>query len=138
MISGEQFDMDRTKDSTVVKQFDQARLNSMSMIELTEEAPVLLPEPRLESMRLEAVLQALGDPVRLQIVHQLKDSGECRACGSFDLPVGKSTASHHFKVLREAGVIRQRVEGRERRSELRSQDLEQRFPGLLASVLAAR
>jgi DNA-binding transcriptional ArsR family regulator len=109
-----------------------------SMIEVAlDQTPVLLPEPAPRAMRLEAVLQALGDPVRLQIVRQLHTSGQSKACGTFGLPVGKSTASHHFKVLREAGIIRQRVEGRERLSELRSADLEQRFPGLLQSVLGA-
>jgi DNA-binding transcriptional ArsR family regulator len=109
-----------------------------SMIEVAlDESPVLLPEPAPQAMRLEAVLQALGDPVRLQIVKQLHGSAAPRACGTFGLPVGKSTASHHFKVLRESGVIRQRVEGRERLSELRLDDLEQRFPGLLGSVLGA-
>jgi DNA-binding transcriptional ArsR family regulator len=88
-------------------------------------------------MSLEAVLQALGDPVRLQIVRKLHECQEAKACGTFGLPVGKSTASHHFKVLREAGLIRQRVEGRERLIELRASDLEERFPGLLSSVLAA-
>ena len=108
-----------------------------SMIEVALDSPVLLPEPAPESMRLESVLSALGDPVRLQIVKQLHESGAPKACGSFGLPVGKSTASHHFKVLREAGVLRQRVLGRERHSELRSADLEKRFPGLLGSVLGA-
>jgi DNA-binding transcriptional ArsR family regulator len=108
------------------------------MIEVTiDSPPVLLPEPPPEAMRLEAVLSALGDPVRLLIVRQLHESGQPKACGTFGLPVGKSTASHHFKVLREAGVLRQRVEGRERHSELRSADLQKRFPGLLESVLGA-
>ena len=89
-------------------------------------------------MTLEAVFQALGDPVRLEIVRKLHARGQAQACGTLDLPVGKSTASHHFKVLRETGVIRQRVEGRERLTELRADDLEKRFPGLLSSVLAAR
>lgn len=101
------------------------------------ESPALLPEPALADIRLESVLQALGDPVRLQIVRELHRCGEPTACGAFGLPVGKSTASHHFKVLRETGVIRQRVEGRERLTELRADDLEKRFPGLLSSVLAA-
>ncbi len=108
-----------------------------AMIEVTPDRPVLLPGPEPAAMRLESVLQALGDPVRLQIVRQLKDCPDPKACGSFGLPVGKSTASHHFKVLREAGVIRQRIDGRERLSELRSDELEQRFPGLLGSILAA-
>ena len=107
------------------------------MIEVAVESPVLLPEPPPQAMRLEAVLSALGDPVRLQIVRQLHESGTPKACGTFGLPVGKSTASHHFKVLREAGVIRQRLEGRTRFTELRLDDVEERFPGLLKSVLAA-
>jgi DNA-binding transcriptional ArsR family regulator len=60
-----------------------------------------------------------------------------RPCGSFDLPVTKSTCTHHFKVLREAGVIRQRLDGTTRLNSLRREDLEQRFPGLLDSVLRA-
>jgi DNA-binding transcriptional ArsR family regulator len=97
-----------------------------------------LPGPRQEDMRLEAVLQALGDPMRLTIVRTLAESPDARrACGSFGLPVAKSTASHHFRVLREAGVIRQWVSGRERLTELRSEDLDARFPGLLGSVVGA-
>ena len=107
------------------------------MKEATAPSPTVLPEPEPAEMRLEDVLQALGDPVRLQIVRKLQACDAPKACGTFELPVGKSTASHHFKVLRESGLIRQRVEGRERLTELRSEDLEDRFPGLLASVLAA-
>jgi DNA-binding transcriptional ArsR family regulator len=96
------------------------------------------PGPRREDMRLESVLQALGDPVRLMIVRELyDDANPPRPCGTFDLPVTKSTASHHFRVLREAGVISQYIAGRERLTELRADDLEARFPGLLASVIAA-
>jgi DNA-binding transcriptional ArsR family regulator len=51
--------------------------------------------------------------------------------------VTKSTATHHFKVLREAGVIQQRRQGTARLNTLRAEDLEARFPGLLGSVLAA-
>jgi DNA-binding transcriptional ArsR family regulator len=118
----------------VVKLFDQARLVPMS----THADATVLPEPPLVEMTLESVLQALGDPVRLQIVRKLHVAQDAKACGTFELPVGKSTASHHFKVLREAGLIRQRVEGRERLTELRDADVEERFPGLLASVLSAR
>ena len=97
-----------------------------------------LPGPRREDLRLEAVLQALGDPVRLLIVRaRYAEPGGERACGTFGLPVAKSTASHHFRVLREAGVIYQRAAGRERLTELRRGDLEARFPGLLASVVGA-
>src|SRR6266511_1309095 len=85
---------------------------------------------------LERVLHALSDPVRLRIVTALADKGE-RTCGSFDVPVTKSTCTHHFRVLREAGVIRQRHEGTTRLNALRRDDLEARFPGLLASILQA-
>jgi len=98
-----------------------------------------LPEPRHEDMRLEAVLGALSDPVRLSIVRTLAETdGDSRSCGSFGLSVSKSTASHHFRVLREAGVLRQHDEGRHRMTELRRADLDARFPGLLDSIVGAR
>jgi DNA-binding transcriptional ArsR family regulator len=106
-------------------------------ITLSVDDPVLLPEPAPSEMTLESIFQALGDPVRLEIVRKLHVAGQAKACGTLDLPVGKSTASHHFKVLREAGLIRQRLEGRTRFTELRLADVEERFPGLLKSVLAA-
>jgi DNA-binding transcriptional ArsR family regulator len=118
------------------KQFDGSRI--MPVISRPSGGAALLPEPELAAMDLVSVLQALADPVRLEIVRTLHAVQGAKACGTFDLPVGKSTLSHHFKVLREVGLIRQRVDGRRRLSELREDDLEQRFPGLLASVLAAR
>ena len=115
--------------------------NSRNVITLTQMAQALdleaLPGPRREDLRLEDVLQALGDPARLQIVRTLYAEPEGRPCGTFGLPVAKSTASHHFRVLRDAGVILQRAAGRERLSELRRDDLEARFPGLLSSVAGA-
>ena len=92
--------------------------------------------PDLAQVDLVAVLQALSDPVRLQIVTALAD-GEERSCSSFNLPVVKSTCTHHFRVLREAGLIRQRVEGKTKWNSLRRADLDRRFPGLLESVLEA-
>ena len=101
-------------------------------------ADTTLPGPRREDLRLESVLQALGDPVRLTIVRALSQEPDLRRpCGTFDLPVTKSTASHHFRVLREAGVISQQAVGRERLTELRREDLDARFPGLLDSVSGA-
>ena len=86
---------------------------------------------------LATVLHALSDPVRLGIVVDLRASGDERRCGSFDAPVTKSTLTHHFRVLREAGLISQRQDGTARLSKLRSEDLETRFPGLLDAVLTA-
>ena len=97
-----------------------------------------LPEPRHEDMRLEAVLAALSDPVRLSIARTLAATdGDSRSCGSFGLSVSKSTASHHFRVLREAGVTVVRDEGRTRLTALNRDGLDAAFPGLLDSVLKA-
>jgi DNA-binding transcriptional ArsR family regulator len=86
-------------------------------------------------MRLEDVLHALSDPIRLEIVVRLRECGDERRCGSFDVPVTKSTLTHHFRVLREAGLICQRQDGTARLSRLRSDDLDARFPGLLDAVI---
>jgi DNA-binding transcriptional ArsR family regulator len=93
--------------------------------------------PKREDIELAAVLHALSDPVRLGIVVALRESGDERRCGSFEAPVTKSTLTHHFRVLREAGVICQRQEGTARLTKLRSADLEARFPGLLEAIGSA-
>jgi DNA-binding transcriptional ArsR family regulator len=95
-----------------------------------------LCHPAPEEIDLAAVLHALSDPMRLRIVAALAVEDK-RTCGSFNLPVTKSTCTHHFRVLREAGVIRQHIEGTTRLNQLRRQDLDTRFPGLLESVLQA-
>jgi DNA-binding transcriptional ArsR family regulator len=94
-----------------------------------------LTGPHRDEIDLAAVLHALSDPVRLGIVVEMRESGDERRCGSFEAPVTKSTLTHHFRVLREAGVICQRQEGTARLSKLRTDDLEARFPGLLEAVL---
>jgi DNA-binding transcriptional ArsR family regulator len=93
--------------------------------------------PSCEELELPAVLHALSDPARLQIVRKLADGDEC-TCGTFDLGLSKATLSHHFRVLRESGVVRTRPDGRKRMLSLRDEDLNDRFPGLLAAVLEAQ
>ena len=95
-----------------------------------------LSHPAADEIELGAVLHALSDEVRLSIVLAVADGGEC-AMGGIDVPVTKSTCTHHFKVLREAGVIRQRQVGTARLNTVRREDLDERFPGLLDSVLSA-
>ncbi|WP_019929694.1 helix-turn-helix transcriptional regulator [Nocardia sp. BMG111209] len=90
-----------------------------------------LVHPDVTDLDFTTVLAALGDPVRLAIVARLGDAGTELACTTFALPVSKSTQSGHFRVLREAGVIRQRDEGTRRFNSLRRTDLDTRFPGLL-------
>jgi DNA-binding transcriptional ArsR family regulator len=101
------------------------------MTTTTEE----IAHPKRSEIELGAVLHALSDPVRLKIVAALASGDGEHTCGSFDVPVTKSTCTHHFKVLREAGVIHQRQEGTARLNALRRDDLEARFPGLLETVL---
>jgi DNA-binding transcriptional ArsR family regulator len=93
-----------------------------------------LYEPDLAEVPVTAVLQALGDEARLEIVRELARDGE-RVCGTFDLGLAKATRSHHLKVLREAGLTRTRIEGTSRYVSLRAERLEQLYPGLLAAVL---
>ncbi|MCM2412002.1 helix-turn-helix transcriptional regulator [Streptomyces sp. RKAG290] len=100
--------------------------------------PEPLPEPAVGALRLEAVLGALSDPLRLTIVRKLLLESEQfdHSCGWFGLDRPKSSLTHHFKALREAGITRQRQYGLERRSHVRVADLNTRFPGLLDLVAA--
>ena len=95
-----------------------------------------LLHPRATELELTSVLHALSDPVRLEIVRKLDAVEGCR-CGEVSLPVTKSTSTHHFRVLRESGVIEQVPDGTARINRLRRDDLDARFPGLLDSVLRA-
>lgn len=96
--------------------------------------------PDLDAVSGVTVLQALSDPVRLEIVRQLAEecdeAGEIQ-CGGISVPVQKSTASHHFKTLVRAGILVEREEGRCKYFQLRRADLDRRFPGLIESVLRA-
>jgi DNA-binding transcriptional ArsR family regulator len=94
--------------------------------------------PDLATIDVVTVLQALSDPVRLEMVRQL---ASCAApgelpCGHIEVPVTKSTATHHLKALARAGLTAERGEGTRKYVRLRREELEERFPGLLDSVLA--
>lgn len=94
-------------------------------------APV---HPTPDQLALPALLHALSDPVRLRIVQDLRDGAE-RACGELEVPVSKSTLSHHLRVLRDAGLTHTRAEGVQRLVSLRRSEVDARFPGLLRCVL---
>ncbi|MFJ8040972.1 ArsR/SmtB family transcription factor [Kitasatospora sp. NPDC096147] len=96
-----------------------------------------LDHPELADVTLQQVLEALVDPVRRRIVTQLSESGAGMSCGTFDATVSRSTLTHHFNVLREAGLIRQSYAGTTKLNTLRTEDLEARFPGLLRALLDA-
>ncbi len=94
-----------------------------------------LVHPPVEQLEITRVLHALSDPTRLTIVSTLVAHGE-QACGTFPVSVSPSTLSHHFRVLREAGVIHQREDGSRRFTSLRRAELDQRYPGLIDLILA--
>ena len=94
--------------------------------------------PAIEDIALEGVLYALADPVRLAILRRLVGEGgamNCSAAAPCDLP--KSTMSQHYRVLREAGLIRSERRGTQVVNTLRCTEIEDRFPGVLASILKA-
>jgi len=111
-------------------------MTTTSATEPEHEASESLHHPQVGEIELAAVLHALSDPVRLKIVKILAAGGE-HNCKSMELPVTKSTSTHHFRVLREAGVIHVRQDGTTRKNKLRRDELEARFPGLLDAVLRA-
>jgi DNA-binding transcriptional ArsR family regulator len=96
------------------------------------------PQPTTDELDLVAVLHALSDPVRLDVVRQLAD-GEEHPCAAFHGMGGISvpTLSLHLKVLREAGLTDTRLDGKHRFLTLRAADLAARFPGLLDAVVDA-
>jgi DNA-binding transcriptional ArsR family regulator len=97
----------------------------------------LIYHPERETLTLAGLLYALGDPVRLTIVSRLATHGELTCGVAYPHAIPKSTLSHHLKILREAGVIFVRQQGREYYNRLRREDLDTRFPGVLATVLAS-
>ncbi|MCO5993765.1 ArsR/SmtB family transcription factor [Actinoallomurus rhizosphaericola] len=95
------------------------------------------PHPDVRTVPLQRVLEALVDPVRRSIVTQLCDTAGDLKCGGFDIPVSNSTATHHFRILREAGLIRQYYVGTSRMNALRRDEFDDVFPGLLDAVVSA-
>jgi DNA-binding transcriptional ArsR family regulator len=95
-----------------------------------------IAHPTLANVPLTAIVQALGDPIRLNIVRTvLANPGS--TCGELCDQTSKSLLSHHIKVLREAGILRMEPEGVRRRLTIRAEELEERAPGLLDAVLNA-
>jgi DNA-binding transcriptional ArsR family regulator len=97
----------------------------------------LLPQPARDEIELSTVFSTLSDPLRrttIAILASLPDDTE-RNCVSFGFPVAKASLTHHFKTLREAGLISQIDYGNRRASALRRGDIEARFPGLLALLV---
>nr|WP_045960660.1 helix-turn-helix transcriptional regulator [Xenorhabdus poinarii] len=94
----------------------------------------LANHPQSNEIRLESVMSALSNPLRLAAVRMIAEGGEHPCCAVLPT-VGKSTMTHHFRILRDSGIVWQRRIGQEYRLSLRREDLNARFPGLLDAIL---
>ena len=96
-----------------------------------------IKHPAIEQVELIEILYALADPTRMEIVVRLAKAGRKLTCGELDLNRPKSSMSHHFKILRSAGLVETVVDGTEHMNSLRLEEIEQKYPGVLESVLKA-
>lgn len=101
-----------------------------------------LHHPAADDITVEGILHALSDPVRVKIFIDIAQAASAQTCSAFlevsDRTVPKSTLSQHFKVLREAGLVRSERHGVEMRNTSRCDEINQRFPGLLPAIMEAR
>ena len=100
-----------------------------------------LAHPAISDVPLESILHALSDPVRVEIFADIEKQHSAENCSTFltvgDKQIPKSTLSHHFKVLREAGLIRSERRGTEMINFSRCKEVDTRFPGLISSIVRA-
>jgi DNA-binding transcriptional ArsR family regulator len=95
------------------------------------------PVPDMADVELIDVLRAVADPIRLEMIRVLSDGERhCKTAADWGFDVHKSTLSHHFKALREAGVTLTVVDGRNHYIQLRRRELDERFPGLVDALIA--
>ena len=97
--------------------------------------------PHADEITVQGILHALSDPVRAQILNGLRDADCSRNCATFtnigETPLAKSTLSQHFRVLREAGLIRSERKGVELQNRIRCEELESRFGPMIRAILDA-
>jgi DNA-binding transcriptional ArsR family regulator len=92
--------------------------------------------PAKDDITLEGILAALADPMRLRILQSLLREEGCSCCHATPAPdMAKSTLSNHFRILREAGLIRTIKRGVENRNTTRVDEIEERFPDLLKTII---
>jgi DNA-binding transcriptional ArsR family regulator len=97
--------------------------------------------PSIEDVTVEGILHALSDPVRVAIFAEIIASDCSQTCSNFlqmsEKIIPKSTLSQHFKILREAGLIRGERRGVEMHNVSRCVEIDKRFPGLIAAIIKA-
>jgi len=100
-----------------------------------------LYHPPLSEITVQGILHALSDPVRVQIFVHLA-AAECpQNCTAFShlggSPLPRSSLSHHFKILREAGLIRSERKGVELQNRTRCEELKVAFGPLVDTIVTA-
>lgn len=96
-----------------------------------------IQHPNIDQVELTDIMYALADPTRLEIVALLANAGRQMTCGEINLNRPKSSMSHHFKILRAAGLVETLIEGTEHMNSLRVKEIEQKYPGVLNAVIKA-
>jgi len=96
-----------------------------------------IKHPTIEQVELTDIMYALADPTRLEIVVMLARAGKKLTCGEINLNRPKSSMSHHFKILRSAGLVETLIEGTEHMNSLRFEEVESKYPGVLNAVIKA-
>lgn len=90
--------------------------------------------PNIEQLNLSTILSALADPIRLSLIKNITNNPEA-TCSNCNINLAKSALSHHFKVLRQSGLIKVRIEGKQHFLSVRYDEIEGRFPGVLSSII---
>ena len=95
-----------------------------------------IKHPKLDQIELTDIMYALSDPARVEIIKALSTCGaKTQTCSELQCDRPKSSMSHHFKILRESGLLETQIEGKEYKNSLRTSELEKKFPGLMKSIL---
>ena len=97
--------------------------------------------PSMDDVTIEGIMDALSDPVRIAIFAGVSGAKGSPNCSYFlqvrDQKIPRSTLTTHFRILREAGLIRGERRGVEMHNTSRRAELDQHFPGLLAAIFNA-
>lgn len=98
-----------------------------------------LVHPSIDDIELQALFYALGDKTRLRIIANLHAGGTtpliCAEATANIENLSQSTSSHHFRILREGGLVHSERKGKECYNTLRTAELETKFPGLMKTIL---
>ena len=95
--------------------------------------PMGVATASLKIEQARALLKALADPLRLQVIEALGGGERCVCDLTADLGLAQSKLSFHLKVLKEAGLLADRQEGRWIYYHLRAEAIEQ-LRGWLAEL----